>query len=119
MAKKTRNTPKASQTGAHLSGADAPRAGLTEEEAYRVSGVIHTCQRVLHGLTGVMIGAFVLIVLFTSLSTGTFVQVTGRALYFLILASAVTSLGTWIVRIRMEKRLGNETRVMADMLRPV
>jgi hypothetical protein len=71
---------------------------------------------VLHALTGVMIGAFVLIVLFTTFSNGPFVQVTGRGLYFLILASAATSLGTWIVRVRMEKRLGKETHAVSELL---
>jgi hypothetical protein len=116
MAKKTRNTPRTSPTESPLSE-EGP--GLSEEDLFRVSGVIHVCQRVLHGLTGVMIGAFVLIVLFTSLSTGIFVQVTGRALYLLILASAATSLGTWVVRVRMEKKLGKETQVVSDLLRRV
>ncbi len=92
---------------------------LSEDERGHMMGTIHICQRVLHGLTGVMIGAFALIVLFTTISSGPFVQVTGRGLYFLILAAAVTSLVTWIVRVRMEKRLGNETHVVADIMKRV
>jgi hypothetical protein len=110
MAKKVRGTQRRSQTE------DRPPT-LSEEELVHTSGIITVCQRVLHALTGVMIGAFALIVLFTTISSGPFVQMTGRGLYFLILASAATSLATWIVRVRMEKRMGNETLAVSDLLR--
>ena len=97
--------------------AEAKGAGLSEDERVQASGMIHVCQRILHGLTGVMIGAFGLIVLFTTFSTGRFVQITGRGLYFLILAAAVMSLGAWLVRVRAERRLGRDQHVVSDILR--
>ena len=110
MAKKVRGTQRKSQ-------AEDRSPTLSEDVLVHTSGIITVCQRVLHALTGVMIGAFVLIVLFTTFSSGPFVQVTGRGLYFLILASAATSLATWIVRVRLEKRMGNETHAVSDLLR--
>ncbi len=92
-------------------------SSLPADERARASGTVHLCQRILHALTGVMIGAFALIVLFTTFSTGGFVQVTGRGLYFLILAAAVTSFGTWVMRVLAEKRLGKDTQVVSDILR--
>jgi hypothetical protein len=80
--------------------------GLDEGERLRLEELVARCHRVLHALTGVMIGAFVLIVLFTTFSTGVFVQVVGRGLYFLILAAAVLSLGAWLLRVHSERRLG-------------
>lgn len=60
--------------------------------------------RVLRFLTGVMIVAFLLIVVLTTISTGPFVQVTARGLYFLILAVPVASLLTWVLRLWAERR---------------
>lgn len=60
--------------------------------------------RVLRFLTGVMIVAFLLIVVLTTISTGPFVQVTARGLYFLILAVPVASLLTWILRLWADRR---------------
>lgn len=107
MAKKERSTQRKPQAGVR-----GPT--LRADELLHTSWIINLCQRVLHALTGVMIGAFALIVMFTTFSSGPFVQVTGRGLYFLILASAVSSLATWIVRVRMEKRMGKETHAVAD-----
>lgn len=109
MAKKQRRDQPTGQPG--------PTSSLTDEQRIQMSGTIHLCQRVLHGLTGIMIGAFLLIVLFTTFSTGAFVQVTGRGLYFLILAAAMLSFGTWILRVVTERRLGGETHVLAEILR--
>lgn len=66
----------------------------------------HFCHRVLRCLTGVMIAAFVLIVVLTSISTGPFVQVVARGLYFLILTVPVVSLLTWILRLWARRRTG-------------
>ncbi|MCY3737915.1 MAG: hypothetical protein OXG13_16005 [Gemmatimonadaceae bacterium] len=60
--------------------------------------------RVLRFLTGVMIVAFLLIVVLTTVSTGPFVQIAARGLYFLILAVPVASLLTWILRLWAERR---------------
>ena len=64
------------------------------------------CQAFLRWMTGVILGAFALIILMTTLSTGSFVQVSGRLLYYLIVLAALCSLGVWSYRIALEKRLG-------------
>ena len=64
-----------------------------------VDALYHISHRVLRYLTGVMIVAFVLIVLLTTISTGPFVQVVARGLYYLILCVPVVSLLTWILRL--------------------
>ena len=71
-----------------------------------VDAFYHFCHSVLRYLTGVMIAAFVLIVVLTTISTGPFVQVVARALYFLILTVPVASLITWIVRLWARRRTG-------------
>ena len=76
------------------------------QDLERLGAQIHLCQRLLHVLTGVMIGAFVLILLATTISTGAFVQVAGRGLYFVILAGAGLSVVTWGTRVWLEKRGG-------------
>ena len=67
---------------------------------------IQSCQRVLRLMTGVILGAFALIILMTTLSTGEVVQTSGRLLYYLIVLAALCSLGVWLYRLRTEKRLG-------------
>ena len=67
---------------------------------------IHSCQRVLRLMTGLILGAFALIILMTTVSTGEVVQTSGRLLYYLIVLAALCSLGVWLYRLRMEKRLG-------------
>jgi ABC-type uncharacterized transport system permease subunit len=42
----------------------------------------------------------------TTVSTGSFVQVVGKGLYFVVVVAAVTSLAIWTVRVRFQKRLG-------------
>lgn len=67
---------------------------------------IQHCQRFLRLMTGVILGAFALIILMTTLSTGPLVQAGGKLLYYLIVLAALCSLGVWLFRIRMEKCLG-------------
>ena len=69
-----------------------------------VEALYYFSHRVLRYLTGVMIAAFVLIVVLTTISTGAFVQVVARGLYFLILSVPVASLLTWILRLWARKR---------------
>jgi len=66
---------------------------------------IATCQKILRFTTGVILTAFVLIIALTTISTGPFMQVAGKALYYVIVLDAVVSLGTWYYRTRLEKRL--------------
>ena len=67
------------------------------------------CQKVLRVLTGVILGAFVLIIAMTTCSTGGFVQATAKSLYYVIVLSALASLGTWVYRLLMEKQAGRGT----------
>ncbi len=69
-----------------------------------LNAIYEVSHRVLRYLTGVMIVAFILIVVLTSISTGPFVQVVARGLYFLILAVPLASLLTWILRLWAERR---------------
>jgi hypothetical protein len=77
------------------------------EQDYQRS--IVRCQNVLRVLTGVILGAFGLIVAMTTWSTGGFVQVTAKGLYYVIILSAVASLGTWVYRLLMEKQAAQGT----------
>lgn len=81
--------------------------------------MLESCQRILRVLTGVMIGAFGLIVLLTTVSTGPFAQVAGRGLYFAILACAAVSLGTWLARLCAERRAGRRPHGLAEAVRKV
>ena len=63
------------------------------------------CQQILRLMTGVFLVALVLIILLTTISTGSFVQITAKILYYFILLSGLVSLITWLYRIRIEKRL--------------
>jgi hypothetical protein len=82
----------------------ASNAGLETQER------IQNCQRVLRLMTGVILGAFVLIILMTTLSTGPAVQATGKLLYYLIVLAALCSLGVWLYRLRMERLLGRHQK---------
>ena len=63
------------------------------------------CQRILRALYVAMMVSFLLIIGMTAASTGVFVQVTAKALYHLILLSALVSLATWMLRVRLERML--------------
>jgi hypothetical protein len=69
-----------------------------------LNAIYKVSHRVLRYLTGVMIAAFILILVLTSMSTGPFVQVVARGLYFLILAVPLASLLTWILRLWAQRR---------------
>mgnify|MGYP001175883680 CR=1 FL=1 len=63
------------------------------------------CQRILRALYVAMMVSILLIIGMTTASTGVFVQVTAKALYHLILLSALVSLATWMLRVRLERIL--------------
>jgi Kef-type K+ transport system membrane component KefB len=74
----------------------AARAGLETSMAL--------CQRVYRVATGVILTAFVLLILITTVSTGSFVQLTGKALYYVVLGGALLSAAAWYRRTQLEKR---------------
>jgi hypothetical protein len=89
-----------------------------------LSSVNHTrsifaCQQVLRSLTAAMIGAFVLIVILTTISVNEAIQIVGQGLYFIILASVVISLFVWLVRIRFERQMGKNPPTAAEILKRV
>ena len=89
----------------------------SDSEARRYVAAIEECQKVLRAMTGIILLSFVLIVVLTTASTAVFVQFAAKTLYYLILASAVTSLITWAVRVRLQKKIGQTVNVAADVLK--
>ena len=71
-----------------------------------VQGRIQSCQRFLRLMTGIILGAFALIILMTTVSTGPVVQTSGKVLYYVIVLAAFSSLAVWLYRVRMEKHRG-------------
>lgn len=65
---------------------------------------ITACQKIMRLTTVVILSAFVLVIVLTTVSTGALVQQMGKSLYFVIVGSALVSLVTWIIRNRLEKR---------------
>ena len=70
------------------------------------AALIVMCQRALKWLTITIMTSILLVVAMTTVSTGSFVQVVGKGLYFVVDGAAVTSLAVWSVRLRLQKRLG-------------
>ena len=67
-------------------------------------------QMILRIATGIILAAFVLIILLTTASTGELVRSVGKILYYLIAFSILVSLAVWLYRVRLENKLGsNET----------
>jgi predicted membrane protein len=75
---------------------------LSEEEVERV---IERCQAILRITMWVIPLALLLIIISTTISTGDFVRVFAKGLYYLALLSIVVSLLTWAYRSKTEKRL--------------
>lgn len=71
---------------------------------------IQTCQKFLRLMTGLILGAFAIIILMTTVSTGEVVQTAGRLLFYLIALAGLSSLGVWLYRLKIEKRLGQSQR---------
>ena len=63
------------------------------------------CQKMIRINTGVMLTAFALIIILTTISTAEWVRVTGKVLYYAIELAALASFGTWYYRTRLEKVL--------------
>lgn len=75
-------------------------------ESEQVQRAVAICQKILRAMTGVILGAFAIIIAMTTLSTGDFVQTSGKLLFYLIVLAALLSLGTWLYRMRLEKQAG-------------
>ena len=79
----------------------SPQSGEDREN----DPALRVCQQILRSATIVILVSFALIIVSTTVSTGPFVQVLGKALYYVIVLGVVVSLATWIFRGRLEKRL--------------
>lgn len=69
---------------------------------------IALCHRILRIATGAILGAFLLIIAVTTVSTGPGVRFVAQGLYYVILTAAIASLVVWFARMRMEKRMGSD-----------
>ena len=56
-------------------------------------------------LTGVILAAFALIIILTTVSTAEWVRVTCKALYYVIVWDVFVGVGIWYYRTRLEKAL--------------
>ena len=83
----------------------------------RSHATIAACQKVLRFMTAIILVAFVLIIVLTTVSTSPVVQVTAKAFYYLILAAALTSLVAWIARVRVQKKTGQHVNVAAEIVK--
>ena len=63
------------------------------------------CQKMIRINTGIILAAFTLIIVLTTVSTAEWVRATGKALYYIIALQALASVGTWYYRTRLEKAL--------------
>lgn len=63
------------------------------------------CHKMVRINTGVILAAFALIIILTTVSTAEWVRVTGKGLYYVIALQALASVGTWYYRKRLEKAL--------------
>ena len=63
------------------------------------------CQKMIRINTGIILAAFTLIIVLTTVSTAEWVRATGKALYYIIALQALASVGTWYYRKRLEKAL--------------
>ncbi|MFT5089934.1 MAG: hypothetical protein ACI906_002269 [Candidatus Latescibacterota bacterium] len=64
---------------------------------------IDICHKVIRYCTGVILGAFVLMIVITTISSDPWVLSFGKALYWLIVGAAFFSLAVWLWRKNLEK----------------
>ena len=73
-----------------------------------VEAIVKRCHLIMRVATGIILAAFVLIIGTTTFSSGATVQILGKSLYYLIVASILVSLGVWYYRRKLERRLAAE-----------
>ena len=84
---------------------------MTEDTNVARHKTLALCQKMLRINTGVILAAFALIIILTTVSTAQWVRATGKVLYYVIVSQALASAMTWYYRTRLEKAL---TRVEGD-----
>jgi hypothetical protein len=75
---------------------------MTEMQEHLMIGL---CQKILRISTGVILAAFLLIIVVTTISTDGWVLWVGKALYYIIVLQALVSLGAWYYRTQLEKTI--------------
>ena len=78
---------------------------MTEDTNAAQHKTLVLCQKILRINTGVILAAFALIIILTTISTAEWVRLTGKVLYYVIELMALASVGTWYCRTRLEKAL--------------
>ena len=81
---------------------------MNENAAVAQRDTIELCQKILRISTGIILAAFALIIVVTTISTQEWVLLVGKALYYIIVLDAFVSLGVWYYRTRLEKSLVEE-----------
>lgn len=78
---------------------------MTEDANTARYKTLMLCQKMLRINTGIILAAFALIIILTTISTADWVRVTGKVLYYVIVSQALASAMTWYYRTRLEKAL--------------
>ena len=78
---------------------------MTEDTNVARHKTLALCQKMLRINTGVILAAFALIIILTTVSTAQWVRATGKVLYYIIVSQALASALTWYYRTRLEKAL--------------
>ena len=78
---------------------------MTEDTNAARHKTLALCQKMLRINTGVILAAFALIIILTTVSTAEWVRATGKVLYYVIVSQALASAMTWYYRTRLEKAL--------------
>ena len=78
---------------------------MTDEQSERTAKHLAYCQLFMRAATAVIMGAFLSIIILTTASTGAFVQVTAKVLYYVIVSCAIISVVVWLYRARLEKQI--------------
>ena len=78
---------------------------MTEDTNAARHKTLALCQKLLRLNTGIILAAFALIIILTTISTAEWVRAAGKVLYYLIVSQAVASAVTWYYRTRLEKAL--------------
>ena len=75
---------------------------MTEKQKNRTIGL---CQKILRISTGVILAAFALIIMVTTISTDGWALWVGKTLYYIIVLQALVSLGAWYYRTQLQKTI--------------
>ena len=78
---------------------------MTEDTNTARHKALALCQKMLRINTGIILAAFALIIVLTTISTAEWARAIGKVLYYAIVLEALGSVGAWYYRTRLEKAL--------------